>query len=133
MQSNAETPAGGRLTQRPFVLLVEDETPLRKMTALVLKRLGYGVQQAASAEEALDLVQTCREKIDLLMTDVLLPGMSGRELAEVLQSRDAGLKVLFLSGRALGRQSLPQTAAFLQKPFTAEAVSEKIREILDRS
>jgi len=80
------------------ILLVEDGAPIRKITALVLKRLGYRVQEASSGEEALRLAQGSREKIDLLMTDVVMPGMSGRELAEVLRARDAGLKVLFLSG-----------------------------------
>ena len=103
------------------------------MTALVLRRLGYRVQEASSGEEALSLAQANRDKIDLLMTDVLMPGMSGRELAEVLQSRDPGLRVVFLSGRAEGRQSVAHTeTAFLQKPFTVDAVSKKIREVLDR-
>ena len=132
MHSDAETLEGGTLPQRPLVLLVEDEAPLRQMTALVLRRLGYRVQEASSGEEALDLAQASRDKIDLLITDVLMPGMSGRELAEVLQSRDAELKVLFLSGRAVGRQSVANTGtAFLQKPFTVDAVSKKIKEVLD--
>jgi two-component system, cell cycle sensor histidine kinase and response regulator CckA len=133
MHSDAETPEGGNLPQRPLVLLVEDEASLRQMTALVLRRLGYRVQEASSGEEALDLAQHNPDKIDLLMTDVLMPGMSGRALAEVLRSRDAGLKVLFLSGRTVGRQSVEHTeTAFLQKPFTVDAVSKKIREVLDR-
>jgi CheY-like chemotaxis protein len=132
MHSDAETLEGGTLPQRPLVLLVEDEAPLRQMTAVVLRRLGYRVQEASSGEEALDLAQAGRDKIDLLITDVLMPGMSGRELAEVLQARDAGLKVLFLSGRAVGRQSVAHTGtAFLQKPFTVDAVSKKIKEVLD--
>ena len=133
MHSDAETPGGGSLPQRLLVLLVEDEASLRQMTALVLRRLGYRVQEASSGEEALSLAQANRDKIDLLMTDVLMPGMSGRELAEVLQSRDPGVRVLFLSGRAEGRQSVAHTeTAFLQKPFTVDAVSKKIREVLDR-
>ena len=111
------------------ILLVEDEAPIRKITALLLKRLGYRVQEASSGEEALRLAQGSREKIDLLMTDVDMPGMSGRELAEVLRARDAGLKVLFLSGHT---SVLHTEVTFLQKPFTLDALSKKLREVLDR-
>ena len=111
------------------ILLVEDEAPIRKITALLLKRLGYRVQEASSGEEALRLAQGSREKIDLLMTDVVMPGMSGRELGEVLRARDAGLKVLFLSGHT---SVLHTEVTFLQKPFTLDALSKKLREVLDR-
>jgi len=83
----------------------------------------------------LHLAQGNREKIDLLMTDVLMPGMSGNELAEVLRASDAGLKVLFLSGHSvdtLARDG-PVHTAFLQKPFTLNALSEKLMEVLDRT
>ena len=83
------------------------------------------------------LAQDSREKIDLLMTDVLMPGMSGSELAEVLRANDAGLKVLFLSGHngdTLARHGVVYTeVAFLQKPFTLNALSEKLMEVLDRT
>jgi hypothetical protein len=92
-------PAVGELAEQPLqsapvkpvrssetILLVEDEAPIRKITALVLKRLGYRVQEASSGKEALRLAQGSREKIDLLMTDVVMPGMSGRESAEVLRA-----------------------------------------------
>jgi CheY-like chemotaxis protein len=111
------------------ILLVEDEAPIRKITALLLMRLGYRVQEASSGEEALRLAQGSREKIDLLMTDVVMPGMSGRELAEVLRARDAGLKVLFLSGHT---SVLHTEVTFLQKPFTLDALSKKLTEVLDR-
>jgi two-component system cell cycle sensor histidine kinase/response regulator CckA len=133
MHANAEVPKGGSLTLRTLILLVEDEDSVRIMTALVLRRLGYRVQEAQSGEKALELARINREKIDLLMTDVFLPGMSGRELAEVLQSRDAGLKVLFLSGYGFDHlQALQPETAFLQKPYNCDAVSKKVREILDR-
>ena len=136
MHSDAETPGGGSLPQRLLVLLVEDEAPLRQMTALVLRRLGYRVQEASSGEEALSLAQANRDKIDLLMTDVLLPDMSGRELAELLRAHDAGLKVLFQSGHTgdtLVRHGVVHTeVAFLQKPFTLDALSKKLREVLGR-
>jgi len=82
------------------ILLVEDEASTRRMTAVVLKRLGYRVQEASSAEEALRLAEVPGEKIDLLMTDIVMQGLSGCELADLLQSRDPGLKVLFMSGQS---------------------------------
>jgi two-component system, cell cycle sensor histidine kinase and response regulator CckA len=129
-------PAVGELAKQPLqsrapvkpvrgsetILLVEDEASVREITALLLVRLGYQVKAASSGQEALHLAQDSREKIDLLMTDVLMPGMSGSELAEVLRASDAGLKVLFLSGHigdTLARHGVVHTeVAFLQKPFT---------------
>jgi two-component system cell cycle sensor histidine kinase/response regulator CckA len=114
------------------ILLVEDEAPTRQMTAMVLKRLGYRVQEASNAEEALRVAEDPREKIDLLMTDVMMQEMSGCELAEVLQSRNAGLKVLFMSGRSFTHRRIVRHGwAFLQKPFTIEAVSKKVMEVLN--
>jgi CheY-like chemotaxis protein len=144
-------PAVGELAKQPLqsrapvkpvrssetILLVEDEAPVRKITTLLLVSLGYRVQEASSGEEALHLAQDSREKIDLLMTDVLMPGMSGSELAEVLRARDAVLKVLFLSGHSgdtLARHGVVHTeVAFLQKPFTLNALSKKLMEVLDRT
>jgi two-component system cell cycle sensor histidine kinase/response regulator CckA len=114
------------------ILLVEDEAPTRQMTAMVLKRLGYRVQEASNAEEALRVAENPREKIDLLMTDVMMQEMSGCELAEVLQSRNAGLKVLFMSGRSFTHRRIVRPGwAFLQKPFTIDAVSKKVMEVLN--
>jgi two-component system, cell cycle sensor histidine kinase and response regulator CckA len=117
-------------------LLVEDEFYALKMTALVLRRLGYRVQEASSGEDALLLAERSREKIDLLMTDVLMPGMNGRELADLLLARDASLKVLFLSGQTedmVARQGIVHTnVAFLQKPFAIDVLSEKLKHVLDR-
>ena len=143
-------PAVGELAKQPLqsrapvklvrssetILLVEDEASVREITALLLVSLGYQVKEASSGQEALHLAQGNREKIDLLMTDLLMPGMSGNELAEVLRANDAGLKVLFLSGHSgdtLARHGVVYTeVAFLQKPFTLDALSRKLREVLDQ-
>ena len=132
----AKQPQQSRAPVKPIrsseiILLVEDEASVREITALLLVRLGYQVKEASSGEEALHLAQGNREKIDLLVTDVLMPGMSGNELAEALRASDASLKVLFLSGDTLARYGVVYTeVAFLQKPFTLDALSRKLREVL---
>jgi two-component system cell cycle sensor histidine kinase/response regulator CckA len=117
------------------ILLVEDEDPVREVTALLLESLGYQVLQVSGAEEALNLVQSNREKIDLLLTDVIMPGMGGRELAEALRVRDPGIKVLFQSGYTddvvMRHGILHAEVAFLQKPFNIDALARKIRDLLD--
>ena len=118
------------------ILLVEDEDPVREVTALLLESLGYQVLQVSNAKDALNLVENTRAKIDLLFTDVIMPGMSGRELVEALRLRDPGLKVLFQSGYTddivIRHGILRAEVAFLQKPFTVDALAKKIRERLDQ-
>ena len=118
------------------ILLVEDEDPVREVTALLLESLGYQVLQVSNVEDALNLVENTRAKIDLLFTDVIMTGMSGRELAEALWARDPELKVLFQSGytddMVVRRGVLRSEVAFLQKPFTVDALAKKIRDRLDQ-
>jgi two-component system cell cycle sensor histidine kinase/response regulator CckA len=129
-------PLSGPVTGNETILLVEDEDPVREVTALLLESLGYEVLQVSNAKAALDLVENTRAKIDLIFTDVIMPGMSGRELVEALRMRDPGLKVLFQSGytddMVIGHGVLHAEVAFLQKPFTVDALAKKIRERLDQ-
>lgn len=117
------------------ILLVEDEEALRKMSSLVLESYGYTVWEAANAAEALRLVNCRAEKTDLLLTDLVMPGMSGSDLAKALRTRCPSLKVLFVSGYtedAVVRQGIQQgSTAFLQKPFSPSALASKVRQILD--
>ena len=123
-------PAGGGET----LLLVEDEAAVRQLVFRVLAGHGYTVLVADSGDEALRLLESRGEPIALLLTDVILPGMSGRELADRLRGRLPGLKVLYMSGYTQnaivhdGR--LDADVAFLEKPFTPEDLVRRVREVL---
>jgi two-component system cell cycle sensor histidine kinase/response regulator CckA len=117
------------------VLLVEDEDAVRRLASRVLTRSGYHVLTAASGEAAIEVAATYEGAIDLLMTDVVMPGMSGRELAEFLMPRHPGMRLLYASGYtedAIIRHGVSsQETAFLEKPFTPSALLRKVREVLD--
>jgi two-component system cell cycle sensor histidine kinase/response regulator CckA len=118
------------------VLLVEDEEPVRKITTLLLERLGYRVLKAENGQDALRLFEATREKIDLLMTDVVMPDLSGLKVAEALRAQDPGLRVLFQSGytddTVVRCGILHAEVAFLKKPFALDVLARKVREALDR-
>jgi PAS domain S-box-containing protein len=124
-----------RASGEETVLLVEDDPEVRKLARGILEQYGYRLIEAASGPEALAAEAGHEGRIDLLLTDVVLPEMSGREVAEALAVRRAGLKVLYLSGYtdrvAMERGALTPGARFLQKPFGPEALARKIREVLD--
>jgi two-component system, cell cycle sensor histidine kinase and response regulator CckA len=131
VESDTFRPVGGSET----ILLVEDEDPVRAVTGLMLETLGYRVLQAESGEEALSVANENRKEIDLLMTDVVMPDMSGRELADKLWHFNSGLKVLFQSGytgAAVLRHGVQHAeVAFLQKPFGIGLLARKVRESLE--
>lgn len=120
---------------RETVLVVEDEESVRELAAKILSEYGYKVLSAKNEEKALSLWEKYSEKIDLLLTDVVLPGTSGRELAEKLKALKPELKVLYMSGYAENIIShhgvLDKNIFFLQKPFTPHNLVRKIREVLD--
>jgi signal transduction histidine kinase len=117
------------------VLLVEDEQGVRTLAEFLLRRGGYTVLQAPSGAEALALAGQHMGPIHLLLTDVVMPGMSGRELAEHLANDRPGTKTLFMSGytddTVVRHGVLQAEAAFTQKPFTFDALLRKVREVLD--
>ncbi len=117
------------------VLLVEDEPAILKMASAMLQRRGYAVLAADSPGEALRLAETHAGRIDLLMTDVVMPEMNGRDMAANLLARNPNLKCLFMSGYTANviahHGMLDEGVHFIQKPFTTQVLSEKIREVLD--
>jgi two-component system cell cycle sensor histidine kinase/response regulator CckA len=126
-----QTPASGDET----VLLVEDEESVRNLVRSILEMNGYAVLEASDGKDALGLCRKFKGTIHLMISDVVMPQMSGRELAEHLSTVRPEMKVLFMSGYTedaiLHQRALKSDAAFLQKPFTPAALAGKIREVLD--
>ncbi len=121
---------GGKET----VLVVEDQAEVREFAADALRAYGYQVIQAANAGEALLLCEREREHIDLVLTDVVMPSMSGTALADRLKKRWPGIKVLFMSGYTddtiVHHGDLENGAEFIQKPFSPDQLAIKVREML---
>jgi PAS domain S-box-containing protein len=126
-----DEPGRGRET----VLLVEDEEAVRSLTARLLRSQGYRVLEAGGGAEALRLAEELKEPLDILVTDVVMPGLSGRELARRLCELRPRLKVLYISGYAekvvAHHGVLDPGIAFLPKPFTRQGLLRKVRETLD--
>jgi signal transduction histidine kinase len=118
------------------ILLVEDEEILRKLAGEILEDSGYTVLKSGNAKEALRLFSAHQSRIHLLITDVVMPGLSGRELAERLTSLDPTLKVLYMSGYTddtiVRHGVLEEGIEFIQKPFSPETFTRKVREVLER-
>ena len=136
----AEAPEATRGTPTPArgsetVLVVEDQEEVRELTKRVLVARGYAVLAAANGAEALEIVDRHPTRIHLMITDVVMPGMNGREVAELACAKRSDLKVLFVSGytgeAVLQHRLLEPGVAFLQKPFTPDVLARKTREVLD--
>jgi PAS domain S-box-containing protein len=117
------------------VLLVEDEDAVRRLAARVLRSRGYTLLEARDGEEAERIAREHPEAIDIVVTDLVMPRMSGRQLAGVLERVRPRLRFLFMSGytdEAVMRQGVHESAVdFLQKPFSPEELARKVREVLD--
>ena len=117
------------------ILLVEDEETVRRIVRRILEARGYTVLEAISGPMALAVDESHKQAIDLLITDLVMPDMGGRQLAETLKARRPGMETIFISGYtndAIVRNgNLPAGAAFLQKPFSPQALSKIVRDVLD--
>jgi two-component system cell cycle sensor histidine kinase/response regulator CckA len=117
------------------ILLVEDNDGVRKITRQVLQQTGYSVIEAANGEQALKLAEGHQAAIDLLLTDVIMPGINGRELAERLVARRSVMKVLYMSGYTddaiLRHGGLTDGTPVIEKPFTPEALRRKVYAVLN--
>jgi CheY-like chemotaxis protein len=116
------------------VLVAEDEPAVRELAAEVLRRSGYEVLEAADGAEALAVFRSHPGPIDLVVTDVVMPGGGGRVLAGRVEAERPGVRVLYLSGYADDpgvRDGEAGGGPFLQKPFTPHALAAKVREVLD--
>jgi signal transduction histidine kinase len=119
------------------LLVVEDDAAVRGLATAVLRQHGYQVFEVSGGGEALELIDRFDEPIHLLLTDLVMPELSGRELAAIVELRRPGIKVLYMSGYAdhalIGSEALLPDMHFLQKPFTRAGLARKVREILDES
>ncbi len=133
--SPANAPAVQRARIAATILLVEDDPGLRRLALQVLQRNGFVVFEAASAEDALEYYQRMREPLDLLVSDVVLPEMTGTLLATTLQREQPGLAVLMTSGTAspdVVDGLAPGTAKFLAKPFKPSTLVDEVIALLSR-
>ena len=130
-QSSGKLQGGGET-----ILLAEDEGAIRDILGRLLGNLGYTVLEAESPEQALTLVNEHAGAIDLLLTDVVMPGMNGRDLAETVKEDYPDLKVIYMSGYTPNviahRGILDDGVEFLSKPISRDALTRKVREVLDR-
>jgi PAS domain S-box-containing protein len=132
-EQSSKPAASSNLTGSETILIVEDEESVRKLARIILTVQGYTVIEAASGPEALEMVR--KSPVDLLITDVVMPQMSGRELAERFSREHPTMKVLYISGyldEVMGHHGVIDTGLpLLTKPFSPEALTEKVRVVLD--
>ena len=128
-------PASVPRTGTETILLVDDQDGVRRVTRETLARHGYTVVEASSGKDALAVAESHNGSVQLMLTDVVMPGMDGRELARQIASDHPGIRILYMSGYAdavVGSNGvLVPGLAFLQKPFTPKRLLQKVREVLD--
>jgi two-component system, cell cycle sensor histidine kinase and response regulator CckA len=126
---------GSALSGTETILLVEDDSSVRDLVERVLRSRGYHVLAAQHGGDALQLASHTVRGVDLVLTDVVMPSMSGRELVEALQAARPALRVLYMSGytddEIIRRGLHDPSISFIQKPFTAENLAMQVRKVLD--
>ena len=129
-------PVSGKAVRKGTILLVEDEPALRELAREFLGRQGYKVLDCANGEAAIEVAKKFGEGIDLVLSDLVLTGMNGREAARQIKEMRPGIKTLYVSGYAYDAlaedEVLPADEAILEKPFTFEQLAARIREVLSR-
>ena len=122
---------------RKTILVVDDEPEIRKLVAAMVARQGYNVLTADNGEHAITLLRNQKTPINLLLTDVVAPGMSGPMLADKLVAMQPGLRVIFMSGydntQVVQRYVVEKGYALLHKPFTVEELGRKVGEVLGKA
>jgi PAS domain S-box-containing protein len=130
-EASRTSPAGGSGT----VLIVEDDSRVRRLTGAMLRSAGYTVLEAEDSQQALSLIDQSALNIEIVVTDVLMPGMGGRELKEAIRLRNQEIPVLFVSGHTEGdytlHAELSEGVGFLQKPYSKDELLRKIQVMLD--
>ena len=136
--ASTPAPSAGGMDKAPrgseVILLVEDEEMVRGLARMILETSGYVVLEASNGREGLTMCETNEGPIDLLLSDVVMPELSGRELAEQAVKLRPGMKVMFMSGYThdiILKEGVQKGTAFLQKPFTPVELAQKVRETLD--
>ena len=132
VEEEDHTPCGSET-----VLVVEDDSAVRRLLVRVLRELGYTVLEATHGGEALEVADEHAGNIHLLLTDVVMPEMNGKALADRLSARHPDLRVLYISGYTdnsiAERHIVDHSADFLEKPFTVATLARKVRQVLDKS
>jgi two-component system, cell cycle sensor histidine kinase and response regulator CckA len=127
----------GSLQGTETILVVEDDDAVRRMTRMFLEINGYTVVDARNAADAIQLMERHQGSIEMVLTDVVMPGMKGRELIQQLVKLRSGLKVLYMSAytedAAINFGILGPGSAFIEKPFNADELTRKVREVLGTS
>ncbi|MCK5794629.1 MAG: response regulator, partial [Anaerolineales bacterium] len=126
----------GNLKGTETILVVEDDLQVRSFTNIILNRHGYTVLEAGSGPEALTVLEAQAKPVDLMLTDVILPGMNGKDLFARVAEENPRMKVLFMSGYTddviAQHGVLDEDVVFIQKPFAGQALAIKLREVLDK-
>jgi two-component system cell cycle sensor histidine kinase/response regulator CckA len=135
VQPNVATnTTGENLRGSETILLVEDADMLRELTAALLEKNGYRILAAENGSHAIQLAEETKERIDILLTDVVMPGMSGKQVADYLTAKHPDMRVLYMSGYTndvIAHQGvLDEGIHFIEKPFAEEALMRKLREVL---
>jgi two-component system, cell cycle sensor histidine kinase and response regulator CckA len=140
-EMNQTAPAIGKGAERAWVretvLLVEDENFVRDVTGEILHSAGYRVLKARNADDAMRTFRQYRDEVQLLLTDVVMPGQNGFNLAHDLKAMSLGLRTIFISGypeNSVTRKGLKQTGVFyLPKPFSAESLLRQVKQALAKT